>query len=110
MSQEELLINLGEIYKIKLTGVDNQPNTFGNGVLLRVVHESKVTTFFDKFSKITFSRQAKDGYNRLNQSGKEPIAEKIENILDVISNTGNVGVFIEKVSSNEVLGYGWHKG
>jgi hypothetical protein len=108
--QSELLKNLGKIYDIKLIGADNQPNTFGNGVLLRVEPESKIITFFEKFSNITFSRQAKEGYNRLNQNGTQPTAEKIENILDSISIAGSVAAFIEKVSRNEVLGYGWHKG
>jgi hypothetical protein len=110
LSQGELLISLGKIYEIKFIGVNNQPNTFGNGVLLRVEPEFRALTFFDKFSNITFSRQAKENYNRLNHNGTRSIAERIENILDVISDAGNVAAFIEKVSRNEVLGYGWHKG
>jgi hypothetical protein len=110
LSELELLTDLGNVYNIKLIGADGQPNTFGNGVLLRVEPESKTPTFFEKFSNVTFSRQAKEGYNRLNQNGTKTIAERIENILNTISAAGDIGAFIDKVSRNESLGYGWHKG
>lgn len=111
MASDEILKLLGKKYNIAF--VENGETTiFGNGVLsyFNEIKNSEKVDFFESFEGVTFSDQAKGGYNRLNQNGTKAIAKKIEDILTSISKAGNVGKFIEQVAKGNELSYGSHEG
>ena len=105
-----ILEKVGNIYDVELINSIGEPNIFGQGVLARIPTETKEITFFEKFTGITFSKQAKQAIDELNQNGMQGIARKIEEVLETIQDYGNVGVFLEKCASNETLTYGVHYG